>query len=218
MAKALLGVLINFLIILTCHSQWNEDLESFDLSLMKVESDFLEPVDSYFNLRDHEFDYYQNIKSLLLVNLSESPLARMIVLPSFEREYVISIDEKDNVYSLNFVIASSSIWHTQKSETISPISTSKIIPCELAEKIQQLFELSINNARYVKGGGAGVDGTTYFFSTTTKGFTRTAQKWSPYEGTKIFELIELAESMINAEVDQEKLTKRIEILRSRFNR
>lgn len=56
----------------------------------------LEPAKNYFDLYDYQYEYYGKVKSLLLNGLDDRPKIRLLVFPSFSKEYIFQIENDEN--------------------------------------------------------------------------------------------------------------------------
>jgi hypothetical protein len=156
---------------------------------------------------DYRSDYKSKIRQKLLADLSEFPIARVIVCPSFESEFVISIETKKNKDgkgyddSNQYLIlrtCNPSIWSCIQNNNDSSIVFTKeiLIDSTFYQTIKRLFNAALSKARFSFKPTNGLDGTNYYFITTIMfenvhcGYT-----WSPDSATKMFELCQIAELM-----------------------
>jgi len=159
----------------------------------------LEPSDSYFDLNNIQYDYYQRIRSLLFEDLAE-PKIRMIVLPSFSKEYILQIEEnKNSPEILNIVLrepVEGSIWTIQDENPKLKINTktynSKLSKEDFSLLYQMLYS-AIINARFKIDDSMGLDGTTYYFSIWDNGM-KSAKIWSP-RYPQLEELVNVMQSL-----------------------
>ncbi len=172
--------------------------------------DHLEPIDNYFTNYGKEYDYY--IDKILLTPLYNLLIARIIIKPSFQKEYVISIDVTNNAryiddpkiilnykeeYFLTYIEPQTQIWsYYITKKDLSSIKTNIIkigIDEDFAIKVQEIFNKAILQTRYFENGSGGLDGTSYYFmSFKTDAGIIGGKTWSPKKGTKMFHLTEIA--------------------------
>ncbi len=193
--------------------------------------DHLEPTDCYFDTND--LNYYSSIYKHLIKDLSYDPVARMLVLPSFSAENVVSIEGVDREnreyrkFKVIYKTCKKSIYY-KKRRNYTKISTyENEIDSVTVRLVNQIFKLVLSDTRYNKNVLSGLDGETYIFSGFFIGFgTQTGQIWSPDEGTKMSGLVELGNTLIqfaksdnNVDRDKCKMNLRIkgENLLTRLN-
>ena len=184
------------------------------------QEDHLLPTGDFFNLYSHERDYYPYVYKHLFKDLSDTPLARVITLPSFSPESVLSIEnvdrEKEN-YKLIYVIGKESIWYKKNRNTLDVTRYEEPIDTALVRIIRRVFKAATTQVKYLSDDswGAGLDGVTYIFTTFVVGQgNRSGEVWSPDEGTKMIQLIEFAQALIQlaqADSDNDRVKFRKEI-------
>ncbi len=180
------------------------------------EFDHLEPADSYFDYFQYRVEYHNKIRSFLLDTLNTRPLVIMLVLASFSNEYVINLEKLEGAYLVTKVTTDKSIWYTENPEEINVIASTHYISKNLADQVNELFEIALNQTKYNNDGILGTDGTNYYFTATGNFGRRTSSKWSPRKGTKIYELVRLTELLVSENLDEKKLTIEIQKLKNRF--
>jgi len=177
--------------------------------------DHLEPERGDLVTYKFLLDYHSRIRSILLDTLSERPIIRMVVLPSFSSEYVISIDMIDNDYLITKIELDSNIWYSKHPEQIKKSITTKIIKPELADSLSSLYVLALSKTRYPDKPILISDGTRYHFAARGPYGIQTATKHSPRTGTRIAELVHLTEKLMN-NFDEIELINEIEKLKKRL--
>jgi hypothetical protein len=151
--------------------------------------DMLEPETGYFSGLNHQDSYYPIVKKVLFDSLQYNTDIRIVVMPSFSPEYLISIDTRENGKSyLTYRIAKQQIWNWPKPKNDQIECQKYIIEFDniFAKKLHELFVLAISKARFIpppKGDTfevQGVDGTNYIFLTFVNGNGLIGGKtWSP---------------------------------------
>lgn len=166
----------------------------------------LEPYnESIFDSSPDRFDYYSEIRKTLFEKVHEeyTPLARYIVIPSFQPEYALSFDIDFPKHYLTLIRAKQkiSIKLEDKNAKIETIKIKKEIDSTDIKLIVSLIKESINKSEISKR--YGYDGTNYFFSNSEK----TAKIWSPKENTQTRYLIEVMDEIIQLIESEEKTIK-----------
>ena len=176
------------------------------LTLVSVSSfgqeDHLVPTGDYFNLYNHERDYYPYIYKHLFKDLSDTPLARVLTLPSFSPENVLSVEnvdkEKEN-YKVIYVIGKESIWYKKNRNALEVMRYEEPIDTTLVRIISRVFRQATAQVKYPSEDSyaIGLDGVTYVFTTFVAGHgNRSGEVWSPDEGTKMNQLVEFTQALI----------------------
>lgn len=164
--------------------------------------DHLLPTENFFSLYKHEIEYYPYISKHLLKDLSDSPLARMITLPSFSPENVVSVesvDKDEKTFKVIFITGKESIWYKTNKNTLETTRYEETIDTSLVTIIKKVFKKATSQVRYMSDDSwaGGLDGVTYIFSAFAVGQgNRSGQVWSPDQGTKMNELVEFGDAMI----------------------
>jgi len=159
----------------------------------------------------------------LFDSLSVNTGLRVVVLPSFSPEYLISLDTKNGKTFLTYRIAKEQIYQfpTTKNDQVKYNNYKIEFDPSLAKKIHELFFLAISKARF-KSGLDGVDGTSYVFITYEPGYGLIAgQTWSP-RSEKLLGLVVIAEWLNdcarNGDVlNKDKMLLKIDDLIAKFN-
>jgi hypothetical protein len=186
--------------------EWNEQIE---------QQDHLEPEQGDFVAYKYSLDYHAQIRSTLLDTLSDWPIIRMVVLPSFSPEYVISIDKIGNNFMVTKINLDSSIWYSENPEQIKRSIVTKLITDELANSFSSLYLLALSKTRYPSESLMGNDGTNYHFAAEANFATHTGTKWSPREGTRIAEMVKLTEKLMD-EMSESELINAVDKLKKRM--
>ncbi|GAA4400778.1 hypothetical protein GCM10023187_14290 [Nibrella viscosa] len=158
--------------------------------------DHLEPEAGYFADFNFRHEYYPHIRNLLLKNLSQNPVARVLVLPTFAPEYVISI-EKDKRWDTYFLIcaeARENIFQQPAKEGIEVVVRRIQLPKDLALQLNKLFMTAIGQVSYRRNQAWGVDGTTFHFTAYNVGEgVRSGCTWSPQRGSRMHDLVQVTQ-------------------------
>jgi hypothetical protein len=156
--------------------------------------DHLEPTEGYFNMYGHHYDYYPFIYKHLIKGLSYNTVARIVTLPSFSPENVLSIETTDNrkSYKVIYKICKKSIWYSDNRDKTNVIKYEKEVDSAIVNLIEKVFDKALLQTKYYEDFRMGLDGVNYIFSSKIKA----GQVWSPKEGTKMNDLVELGELLI----------------------
>ena len=162
---------------------------------MTGQIDYLEPIKDYSKYKSELSGYYSNVLSLLSTGLSKKPYACYAVIPSFSPEYTVSAETKNGKYYLISNTLSQNSWQAEKS-TIKVNTKSTEISKTLYQALGELLQMATLQIQDMDGSTTGLDGTTYYFSTTNgKGEVLTGKKWSPDRATLMGRLVQIYESV-----------------------
>lgn len=161
-------------------------------------SDHLNPAEGYFSAPNHT--YHLRVRETLLADFSTTPLAGLLVLPSFEPEYTLWIGKDWRRYYAIYRVAKSSIWQALQnplaaSVTVNTYSTE--LPAELAQELAALFWTALGQTRYAQQSAIILDGTAYYATAFRTGSgLRNGETQSPPTSSKLRGLVDLAERII----------------------
>jgi len=188
----------------------------------KAQPDNLQPEKGLFSGNNLQESYYSAVKKVLFDSLSLQTDLRIIVLPSFLPEYLISLDTKDGKTYLTYRIAKQQIWNIPKPNDQIKCNNYKIVfDSSITKKIHELFVLAISQAKfdYLSDG---LDGTNYFFLTFENGFGLIGgQTWSP-KTEKLSGLVAIADwltecAKAGSVMNKDKMLQKINKLIAKFN-
>lgn len=198
-----------------CYSQGNRKEQRIrEFERIEIQ-DHLEPEIGDLVTYKFSLDYHSRIRSILLETLSERLTIRMVVLPSFSPEYVISLDIIGDDYLVTKIELDSNLWYSTHPEQVKKSITTKIIKPELADSLLSLYILALSRTKYPDEPMIIADGTRYHFAAGTPSGLRTATKHSPRTGTRIAQLVYITEKLIG-NFDENELIKEIEELKERI--
>lgn len=160
-------------------------------------ADHLLPAESYFANADWHHAYYRAVRESLGAGLSDEPLARVLVMPSFLPEYVLSVQRNGAGYSLTYRVCQPSVYQTYESHLPVRVRTTTVpLRPAVATAVARVFTAAVGQTRYPTGGSDdGFDGTRYTFITYERtahfvGF-RSGERWSPPATTRLGALVQL---------------------------
>ena len=157
----------------------------------------LEPVSGFYYTFDHQFEYYSKIRNILFKGLTDTPILRFVVVPSFTQEHVLDIEGNDGKYYLVFQKVDKPIWGNNHPEAIELKTYRKEIAKESVDLVQKLFLSALEQTRYPERGTHGNDGVNFFFSTWGDFQLLSGTVWSPREGTKLRRLSDIGYDLIS---------------------
>lgn len=181
------------------------------------QKDHLLPMEGIFGIFDFQVEYYSEVRKFLFEGLEEVPSFRIIVLPSFSQECMVTSKRKGDKNYLLFRRTNKSIWYTMEDEK-SKLKTIKTIDFEIEidsttnELFFELFNTVLENTKYSETDMMGLDGTTYIFQTFKfREGKRSGYTWSPNEKTKLGRLVKIVEML--AEYAQEKKNRHLALIK-----
>lgn len=188
-------VLLLFILPLFCKAQ--------------TENDHLEPIDSFWELFDYQFDYYPKVRKVLYEGLTEKPEVRFLVMPSFTPENVLDIQkEEGGKYFLVYHIGEKRIWNNEKWDSVKVKEYKVEIDREPVELVKKLFLKAIFQTKYKEKYDRGFDGVDYYFFAWHYGL-KSGQIWIPSETEKpkMSKLVEIGNDLIElAKTGKEKVS------------
>ncbi|MFC0878868.1 hypothetical protein ACE01N_19890 [Saccharicrinis sp. FJH2] len=142
--------------------------------------------------------YNEDLDKIINSKLSTNYKVRFIAQPSFSSEYCFQI-EKDSLYKIQSIIFQENLWSSKNRDSVRFQHFENIINYNLALKIDDLFDKitssAMNRNEYF---GGGEDGQIYiFYKQTETGEKNCGECWSPSEGTPLFELVSICNTLIN---------------------
>ena len=167
------------------------------------QSENLEPINESLILYNQPElkEYFASVNELLLNDLNPNALARVVVIPSFHEEYVLSIEtDGGNFYFLKRTV-DSAIWKNPNIDSIKTIDKRIKIGSDLTKKINHLFYSALSQTQYPIKPIIGLDGVTYYYSAFKElQGVKTGKTWSPTKGTKMADLVEITD-LINKMIE-----------------
>ncbi|MDJ0365683.1 hypothetical protein QMK33_11015 [Hymenobacter sp. H14-R3] len=189
--------------------------------------DYLEPVNGYFTGYSHA--YHTRLRQTLLADFSDTPLAGLVVLPSFGMEYALWVGQDWQRHYAVCRVAKASIWQAMRRPLDAPVTFATHnaeLPAALAEALAAVCWAALGQTRYAEKPGISLDGTYCYFTAFQKGSGfRTGKTWSPPAASRLADLRALAETLIqritnptnNSPTWAAELTKAAIALQARFD-
>jgi hypothetical protein len=169
--------------------------------------DHLEPEDGILDMDEDEWDYTKRLRTILLKDAEFYHLARMVCLPSFAAESVVTVVRRDDdqlMYFVEYAEAEKSLWGPGPFGDVKVKKSRASIDRKTAETVQEVWRLMLRAVRYPDKDRNGLDGDTYRFSRGVPfpdhgppvggGFEH-GQIWSPDDDSMTRELVAIGESL-----------------------
>ena len=144
----------------------------------------LKPEPGSFSSLEVNSRYFSTVRKVLFDSLSINPKIRVIVMPPFSAEYLISIDSDHGVDYLIYRIAKRQIWDIFKptNDKVGYSNFKMRFDPSIADKLQSLFLQAILNSRFSPLDGE-LDQTNYIFLTSKFGYGMIGGSISASTGT-----------------------------------
>ena len=173
--------------------------------------DRLEPEPGPLNEWDFHREYFAKLRTTLLKDAPGYFVARMVCLPSFRREWMVTVvreggearapDDKPT-YFIEYVQVGTHVWGAEDVASIRVDKTRVGLDSETAEAVGGAWLRMLREIRYPDERRDGKDGVTYHFSRAVP-FRRRAQAggfeegqiWSPREGAATGQLVAIGEGL-----------------------
>jgi hypothetical protein len=174
--------------------------------------DHLEPEAGILNALDSELDYAKSIRGVLLKGAAGYYLARMVCLPSFETEWVVTVVREDaedqddpQTYYVEYVGAQSMIHQSKDPEGVKVRKARAALDSDTAELLNKTWHRMLQRTRYPKNPEPGADGVSYHFSRFVPLINRgmgdpdagweQGKTWSPDEDSLCGEMVAIGEAL-----------------------
>lgn len=174
-------------------------------TLMKSQTDHLEPLDGIFSIYNFEFEYSIKVRNILFEGLSDSPEIRFLILPSFSPENVLDVhySKKHNKYFMVYHICDTMIWDNKDLKSIKVLEYKKEISKKSVDLIKSLFKNAVLKTKYSDDKTIRLDGVVYYFSYNEMGI-KSGKIWSPKVGSKMDRLVEIGLELIELSKNNDK--------------
>jgi len=140
------------------------------LCSMALAQDALEPEGGILNSDEMEWSYAEKVRDKLLKQEEAYFGARVIALPSFESEWVLTLtteyDGKNKIhYVLEYAEAGKSLWDSEKNWKAIPVKRLKVkLDNKIAGEVEDVWRGMLRQVRYPESEPESLDGTSYHFS------------------------------------------------------
>jgi hypothetical protein len=195
--------------------------------------DHLEPEEGILEMDEDSWDYSKRLRTILLKDAATYHLARMVWLPSFAPESVVTVVRHDEgfltpddqlTYFVEYAVVEKPLWGAENVRAVKVKKSRANLDRKTAEAVQEVWRLMLRTVRYPDKHRDGLDGETYRFSrgvplldrgrpSLVGGFEH-GQIWTPDAGSMTRELVAIGESLKNYALarPEEKDNLRAEIL------
>lgn len=143
----------------------------FALCLTASAQDHLEPEEGTLNQPQWRWNYAQRIREVLLKDAADYHVARMVCLPSFEPEWVVTVvrEEAEDLdaphsYYVEYVIAEKKLFPPKDSQGVTGKKSRASLDRETAESLNRIWRRMLRTTRYPEEPRLGADGVDYRFS------------------------------------------------------
>ena len=112
--------------------------------------DHLEPEDGILNMDEDSWDYTKRLRTILLKDAEIYHLARMVCLPSFAPESVVTVGRDDDqlVYFVEYAESEKSLWGPGPFSDVKVKKSRASIDRKTAEAVQDVWRLMLRAVRY----------------------------------------------------------------------
>jgi hypothetical protein len=180
--------------------------------LAATAQDRLEPEASGLNATDLDWNYFREIRTVLLKHAAEDHLARMICLPAFEPEWVVTVVREDreddaapHTYFVEYVRAEKRLYPPRNARDVPVQRSRAALDPETAESLNRAWRRMLRAPRYPQEARIGADGEDYHFSRSVPMFDQgkpdllageeQGKIWSPDEDSLCGELVSIGEAL-----------------------
>ena len=180
--------------------------------------DHLEPEEGILNMEQEIWDYTKRVRTILLKDdVTYYHLARMVCLPSFAPESVVTVVRHDEgfltpddqlTYFVEYAAVEKSLWGPGPFDDVKVKKSRAHIDRKTAEAVQEVWRAMLRTVRYPDKERHGLDGDNYCFSRAVPlldrgrpsplvgGFEH-GQIWTPDDGSMTSELVAIGELLKN---------------------
>jgi hypothetical protein len=184
----------------------------FSLCLTASAQDHLEPEKGILNQPEWQWKYAQRLREVLLKDAAGYHLARMVCLPAFEPEWVVTVvrEEAEDLdaphsYYVEYVVAEKKLFPTKDSQGVTVKRSRAPLDRETAESLNKTWRRMLRTTQYPNEPRLGTDGVSYHFSRFLPLFDRGRSDplagweegtiWTPDEESLCGELVAIGERL-----------------------
>lgn len=174
--------------------------------------DHLEPEEGILNQADEQWAYATRLREVLLKDAATYHLARMVCVPAFEREWVVTVVREDgedfdapHTYYVEYVGAVEKLFRPRDLQSPKVKKSRAPLDRETAEALNRTWRRMLRATRYPGESGLGADGVYYHFSRFVPLVDRgrpdplagweQGRTWSPDEESLCGELVSIGEGL-----------------------
>jgi hypothetical protein len=173
----------------------------------------LNPNMSILDMPEYQYNYYSKIRKKLLKNNYENTVFQLVVLPSFQPEYILRIVKSDNKYYGIITKADENIWYSKNFEILDSNTYISLMKSEDIELLSKSIEQILSKTQYSETTNYATDGIRYILSNNSKSGTfRTGDNFMYFYCIRILEnlitkIINDEEAFLNEEEIKELKSK-----------
>ncbi|MFT3679934.1 MAG: hypothetical protein QM791_06655 [Ferruginibacter sp.] len=171
-----------------CESQYEKNLLHIE------DENYFEPTANY--LADNMVSLYEkNLNKILCSDAIRENQISFLVRPSFEPEYFLVLEKLQDKFALALTTLTKNYWAVFYADNKVTDIEKKVITAELntatGDKLFNLLDKPIIQARQPKAGRFVLDGVVYRLSKFSNGQQKTVSKHSPSDNSKSGQIIEV---------------------------
>jgi hypothetical protein len=144
------------------------------LGVVAPAQDYLEPEETVLNAANFQWEYADKLRSVLLKDAARYYLARLIVIPSFEPEWVVNVFRVDKglltpddqlTYFVEYARAEKQLWYRKNFRDVKVKRARVQLDEETANAVAEVWRPMLKAMRYPESPEVGAtDGVTFHFS------------------------------------------------------
>ena len=141
--------------------------------------------------------YGISVQNILMKDANSRPYAGMVVLPSFEPEWMVTVAFPQNGWAeVQYIVVDKIIWANVNKDDIKQIIKKAQIPEDLAQEIKDVWTKMLFDVHYSRNPGLGLDGTVYYFiAFDEKAGPLIGTKWSPKEKSAAGQMVAIGDML-----------------------
>ena len=173
----------------------------YEKHLLHIEDEkYFEPVENEFG-DDIVSHYERNLNKILCFDAIRENQIYFLVRPSFEPEHLLIFEKFQDKFALTLTTLTKNYWTVFYADNKIIDVENKIITTELnkatGDKLFNLLDKVIMQARHPKAGGFVLDGVVYRLSKLSNGQQKIVSKHSPSDNSKSGQIIEIMQQLID---------------------
>jgi hypothetical protein len=177
-----------------CESQYEKHL-------LHIEDEkYFEPVENEPG-DDIVSRYERNLSNILCFDAIRDNQIYFLVRPSFEPEHLLIFEKSQDTFALTLTTLTRNYWTVFHADNKIIDIEKKIITAEISkatgDKLFNMLDKAIMQAREPKAGRFVLDGVVYRLSKLWHGQQKTVSKHSPSENSKSWQIIEIMQQLID---------------------
>ncbi|MDI9311766.1 MAG: hypothetical protein QM535_16260 [Limnohabitans sp.] len=167
--------------------------------------DRLEPYNENPYMKYGDYDglkkYYEHVEKILFQNSIKNSSIRYLVIPNFRKEYSLSFQEDEIVFST----VTNSIWENKDNTDLKVelVEKTKKVDSNNCKSIQILITEFLKESEKPEKVNLGIDGVEHFFMDSSV----KAKIWSPKSGSKTYQLIDIMNEIIELVKSDDEIIK-----------